>query len=1455
METELILGTSGSDRLEGSSDSDRIVALQGNDNLLGFEGSDLLVGGRGRDTLNGGSDDDFLAGGFGDDVLVGGAGDDTIYGEQGADTITGGDGSDIIVISPITGGSTVADADVITDFVRGQDIIELQGGRRFEDISIESTAPGDAVVRDRATGQFLLVLQGIDSNILDSSDFRSILGERTPEPDPIPITSGTTLETAANVSIASTNITYTSQVGGTNPNAFFEFSLGATNEFNLSLDNLSADVNVEIIDQETGDVALSSTNTGIVDESISGMLGTGAYAIRVFSTDDAITDYDLDLSVAPQLSGITTTASDVPIQTTTDVSGPLINIGDFRPDPRFTGVDGSGFATVILDTGINLDHPFFGPDTDSDGVADRIVYHQDFADNDLDASDVDGHGSNVSSIVASSDPIFTGIAPGADIIHLKVFSDNGEGDFSFIQQALQWVIENVDTYNIASVNMSLGDEQNWTTATSPYVIGDELEALATEDVIVVSASGNDFFGFNTIGVSYPSADPNSLSIGAVYDSNVGGRSYASGAEDFTTEADRIISFSQRHPILTTVFAPGGRITGAAHDDNGIFTTQGTSQAAPHVAGMAVLAQQLAVQELGRRLTPTEFTELLVSTGVTINDGDDEDDNVTNTGLDFRRADMFALAEAILELAPTPVNQPPIAEDDDFTITAGTATTFGVIDDDSDPDGDPISLLGVSMPNNGTASLATDNQVLYEPNAGFIGTDTFTYSISDGNGGIATASVSVTVTPPENQSPIAEDDSQTTLRDQPVNINVLVNDSDPDGDPILIDGFATTSQFGGSVVLFDDSLQYTPADGFTGEDSFLYTISDGNGGNATASVTVTVTPPENQPPVAEDDNQTTIQDQPANINVLVNDSDPDGDPLTIGNFETITAEGGTVSQIGNSLQYTPADGFTGNDTFLYTISDGNGGNATASVTVTVTPLENQLPVAGNDLATTFENTPVNINVLGNDFDADGDPLTIGDFGTSTAAGGTVSQIGNSLQYTPADGFTGEDSFFYIISDGNGGTDTATVTVTVEDSGSLELGGIIGETYEDLNENGIRDLGEPGLAAVTVFADLNNNGVLDPDEPNAVTSDTGGYFFPDLEPNTYQLRAIVLSGFILTTAEVQVVTVDPGAIVDNIDFGFSQTSTPDNQPPTASNDFISIPEVTAVSIDVLANDFDTDGDSVSITNFEGISDNGGTIERDNNGTPLNLSDDSLVYTPAAGFSGTDSFTYTISDGNGGFDNAAVTVTVAGTENDPPIALDDFPTTLEDTPVIIDVLANDSDADFDPISAIEFDSTSINGGTNDNSQQDPGETNTGFETFSSPESALFTLSDFLNAGTFFIGILANDSQVINYSLSLSSEQVSLTIQDPLTGTSTSDVLVGTFDEESRTQSLETEDSLTLELSDLLSDSPQELTMLGTSGVPINANLSGLIGSSADGFDLANDGNLNMGVDETANLMGVII
>ncbi len=295
--------------------------------------------------------------------------------------------------------------------------------------------------------------------------------------------------------------------------------------------------------------------------------------------------------------------------------------------------DGSGMSVVVIDTGIDLDHPHFGEDRDNNGISDRIVESIDFTGTKPSGDDGDGHGTHVAGIIAGSNVDFPGIVPDVNIISLKGLTDSGRGSFNGLNKALEWCIENADFYNITAINMSLGDG----TFSEDYVLdgysSEQLAALNSLGVCVVSASGNDFY--SKVGVSYPSSDLNSFSIGASYHSDVGA---IYGA--YSTDVDRLAPFSQRDDELTTMFAPGVLIPAAAVDGE-VVQLSGTSMASPVVAGAVVLIQDAATQLLGSKLTPQEVEELLVSTGDVINDGDDEDDNVTNTGLNFIRLNLNA----------------------------------------------------------------------------------------------------------------------------------------------------------------------------------------------------------------------------------------------------------------------------------------------------------------------------------------------------------------------------------------------------------------------------------------------------------------------------------------------------------------------------------------------------------------------------------------------------------------------------------------------------------------------------------------------------------------------------------------------------------------------------------------------------------------------------------------------
>ena len=333
--------------------------------------------------------------------------------------------------------------------------------------------------------------------------------------------------------------------------------------------------------------------------------------------------------------------------------GTATNIAAFHADSRFSDINGQGYSVVVIDTGIDLNHPYFGADSNKDGVADRIVYQYDFYEsNDNNASDGQGHGTHVAGIIGSSDINYPGIAPGVNIIALKVFPDNeGGAPQTDIEQAVKWVVANVSKYNIVAINLSLGGAEFDQISRTSY-LSDEFQALANNGVTVVSASGNGYKG--TQGVSYPSSDYYSLSVGAVWGDllTTSNPDYYFISSKQAGSIDAIAYFSQRDDQLSDIFAPGVYI-GSANTDGTYIEHAGTSMASPEIAGMVALAQQLAVQELGHRLTLDQIRSLLKSTGDPIVDGDNENDAVVNTELTFYRVDMMAMAEAILAMKETP----------------------------------------------------------------------------------------------------------------------------------------------------------------------------------------------------------------------------------------------------------------------------------------------------------------------------------------------------------------------------------------------------------------------------------------------------------------------------------------------------------------------------------------------------------------------------------------------------------------------------------------------------------------------------------------------------------------------------------------------------------------------------------------------------------------------------------
>jgi len=263
-------------------------------------------------------------------------------------------------------------------------------------------------------------------------------------------------------------------------------------------------------------------------------------------------------------------------------------------------------------------------------------------------------------------------------------------------------------------------------------------------------------------------------------------------------------------------------------------------------------------------------------------------------------------------------------------------------------------------------------------------------------------------------------------DGDVTFDPTSNDEDPDGDDLTVVNISDPAN-GQLVDNGDGTYTYVPDPNFNGTDSVTYTIEDPSGEQSTTTVTFNVAP-VNDAPDAVNDVDTTDEDTPITVDLIGNDTDVDGDDLTVTGATVPTDQGTLVDNGDGTVTFTPAPDFNGTATISYSITDGNGGTDTAIHEIDVTPV-NDDPVAVDDQANTMEETPVTIDLIGNDTDVDGDDLTIGTVSVPADQGTVVDNGDGTVTFTPAENFTGPATITYTVVDGNGGEDEGEAIVNV------------------------------------------------------------------------------------------------------------------------------------------------------------------------------------------------------------------------------------------------------------------------------------------------------------------------------------------------------------------------------------------------------------------------------------------
>jgi VCBS repeat-containing protein len=512
--------------------------------------------------------------------------------------------------------------------------------------------------------------------------------------------------------------------------------------------------------------------------------------------------------------------------------------------------------------------------------------------------------------------------------------------------------------------------------------------------------------------------------------------------------------------------------------------------------------------------------------------------------------------------------------------------------------------------------------------------------------------------PTDHPPVANPDSYTVSKNNPLTVSasgVLGNDTDADGDAltaVLVAGPA----HGALTLNGDGSFTYAPASGYVGDDSFTYQASDGSLDSNTVTVTLTVS---DDAPVANGESYAVSKNNPLTVaaaGVLGNDTDANGDALTAV-LVSGPAHGTLALSAGGGFTYTPAADYTGADSFTYKANDGQLNSAAATVSLTVS---DDAPVANSDSFGVSKNNPLTVaaaGVLGNDTDANGDALTA--VLVSGPAHGTLALNGDgSFTYAPAAGYTGGDSFSYQANDGQLDSAAATVSLTVSDDApvanadsyavsknnplTVAAAGVLGN---DTDANG------DALTAVLVSGPAHGTLALNADGSFTyapAVGYTGGDSF------TYQASDGSLDSNVATVS----LSITDDAPVANADSYAVSKNNP----------------LTVAALGVLDNDTDANGDALTAVLVSGPA----------HGTLALNADGSFTYTPAAGYTGGDSFSYQANDGQ--LDSAAATVSLT-VSNDAPAAANDSFSITQGSPLTVTapgLLANDTDPNRDPLTA---------------------------------------------------------------------------------------------------------------------------------------------------------------------------
>ncbi|MEM5562896.1 tandem-95 repeat protein, partial [Vibrio parahaemolyticus] len=685
-------------------------------------------------------------------------------------------------------------------------------------------------------------------------------------------------------------------------------------------------------------------------------------------------------------------------------------------------------------------------------------------------------------------------------------------------------------------------------------------------------------------------------------------------------------------------------TSADSTDKSLATTPVTLDAIEEDGGSIIITTEELLSNVDDEDKDTLSVENLIidkGNGTLVDNGDgtwtftpqiDDDTEVSFTFDIIDDEDLVVSGSANLDILP--INDAPNAKNDVITTEEDTAVTIDVLVNDSDVEGDVLSIQSASVPSEQGSVDIVDGKLVFTPAENFNGEATITYIVTDGDL-TDEAKVTVTVTP-VNDSPVAVDDTTSIQEDTAVTIDVLTNDTDVDGDKLSIES-ASVPKEQGTVEVVDGKLVFTPAENFNGDAEITYTVTDGELTDE-AKVTVTVNPVNDAPTIKVEAVESITEDAVSTDTVVatltVRDTDTPEEQLTVSLENN---SNGYFVLVGNEVKLTQVgvDAVNNDElnlkdlTISASVSDGVNPTASDSDSLVVNRV-NDAPtvenaIADQELAEDFASYTIDLN------DAFKDSDSALNFSVSGNSNVLVSIENGIATISPTADWNGSETLTFTATDPSGESISQTVNFTVAPVADIvaDKATVVEDTPTIIKVLGNDTFEDDGKV---VSLDINNgpaNGTVSVNPDGSVTY-TPNDNYVGKDTFTY----IVTSGGVSesTTVEVNV--------------------TPVNDAPVAKDDIATTQEDTAVTIDVLSNDTDVDGDKLSIQSAT-VPEAQGKVE---------IVDGKLVFTPAENFNGHAEITYTVTDGQL-TDEAKVTVTVNPVNDAPTIKVEAVESITED------------------------------------------------------------------------------------------------------------------------------------------------------------------------------------------------